>query len=120
FARRPTVTPFWHSAVEPGLRMIGDEQVIATDRELQYLDASGNVIRREPNGGPAELLTPAPLSGVPSFKVYDEVKRPVLPTKGDDDKLLEAYLEHNGITGYREREARDIWHILKEVVNKPL
>lgn len=120
YARRPTVTPIWHRAYEPGLRMIHGEQVIATDRELQYLDASGNVIRREPNGGPAELLTPVPLSGVPSFKVYDEVKRPVLPTKGDDDKLLEAYLEHNGITGPPEKQARNLWHILKEVVDKPL
>jgi len=128
FQRRPTVTPFWDRAYEPGLRMIGSEQVIVTERELQYLDASGNVIRREPNGGPpardglelAELLSPAPLSGKPSFKPYDDVKRPVLPTKGDDDKLLEAYLEHNGITGYREREARTMWHIFKTEVNKPL
>jgi integrase len=120
YQRRPTVTPFWHSAVEPGLRMIGGEQVIATDRELQYLDASGNVIRREPNGGPAELLSPAPLSGVPSFKAYDDAKRPTPAVKNGDDALLETYIKHNGITGYREREARTMWHIFKTEVNKPL
>jgi integrase len=120
YQRRPTVTPFWHRAYEPGLRMIDGEQVIATDRELQYLDASGNVIRREPNGGPAELLSPAPLSGVPSFKAYDDAKRPTPAVKNSDDGLLETYIKHNGVTGYREREARTMWHIFKTVVNKPL
>ncbi len=124
YQRRPTVTPFWDRAYEPGLRMIDGEQVIATDRELQYLDASGNVIRRAPNGGPAELLSPAPLSGVPSFKAYDEVKRPTpalhQPAKNADDALTETYIKHQGIDGYREREARIMWHIFKTEVNKPL
>ena len=75
YQRRPTVTPFWHRAYEPGLRVIDGEQVIATDRELQFLDDGGNVIRREPNGGPAELLSPAPRGG-PSFKAYDDAKAP--------------------------------------------
>ena len=34
--------------------------------------------------------------------------------------MLETYLEHNGIDGLRERQARDIWHIFRTVVNKPL
>jgi len=119
YQRRPTVTPFWDRAHEPGLRIIDGEQVIATERELQYLDASGNVIRREPNGGPAELLTPAPRGG-PSFKAYDEAKRVPPPVKNDDDALLETYLKHNGISGLRERQARNIWHIYKTVVKKPL
>jgi integrase len=113
------VTPFWHRAYEPGLRMIDGEQVIATDRDLQYLDESGNVIRREPNGGPAELLSPAPRDG-PSFKAYDDAKRPTPPVKNGDDALLETYIKHNGIDGLRERQARDIWHIFRTVVNKPL
>jgi integrase len=120
YQRRPTVTPFWHRAYEPGLRMIDGEQVIVTDRELQFIDASGNVVRREPNGGPAELLTPAPSSGVPSFKAYDDAKRPTPAVKNADDALLETYLKHNSIEGLRERQARDIWHIFKTVVNKPL
>ena len=119
YARRPKVTPFWHRAYEPGLRVIDGEQVIATDRELQFLDDGGNVIRREPNGGPAELLTPAPVGG-PSFKAYDDAKRPTPAVKTGDDALLETYLKHNGVTGYREREARQVWHIFKTVVNKPL
>ena len=125
YARRPTVTPFWDRAYEPGLHTINGKQVFATERELRDL-ITGAVIG--PNGGPrardgkelAELLTPAPLSGKPSFKVYDEVKRPVPAVKDGDDALLETYIEHNKITGYREREARTMWDVFKTVVNKPL
>ena len=46
--------------------------------------------------------------------------RSTLAVKNNDDDLLETYLQHNGITGLRERQARDIWHIFKTVVNKPL
>ncbi len=119
YQRRPTVTPFWHRAYEPGLRVIDGEQVIATDRELQFLDDGGNVLRREPNGGPAELLSPAPRGG-PSFKAYDDAKRPTPAVKNGDDALLETYIKHNGIDGLRERQARDIWHIFRTVVKKPL
>jgi integrase len=119
YQRRPTVTPFWHRAYEPGLRVIDGEQVIATDRELQFLDDGGNVIRRDPNGGPAELLSPAPRGG-PSFKAYDDAKRPTPAVKNGDDALLETYIKHNGIDGLRERQARDIWHIFRTVVKKPL
>jgi integrase len=119
YQRRPTVTPFWHRAYEPGLRVIDGEQIIATDRELQFLDDGGNVIRREPNGGPAELLSPAPRGG-PSFKAYDDAKRPTPAVKNGDDALLETYIKHNGIDGLRERQARDIWHIFRTVVKKPL
>ena len=119
YQRRPTVTPFWDRAYEPGLRMIDGEQVIVVDRELHFLDDGGNVIRREPNGGPAELLSPAPVGG-PSFKAYDDAKRPTPPVKNADDALLETYIKHNGIDGLPERQARDIWHVFKTVVNKPL
>jgi integrase len=119
YQRRPTVTPFWHRAYEPGLRVIDGEQAIATDRELQFLDDGGNVIRCEPNGGPAELLSPAPRGG-PSFKAYDDAKRPTPAVKNGDDALLETYIKHNGIDGLRERQARDIWHIFRTVVKKPL
>jgi integrase len=88
----------------------------ATERELRDL-TTGAVIG--PNGGPAELLTPAPRGG-PSFEAYDAAKeRPTRAVKGDDD-LLETYIKHNRITGLPEKQARDIWHIFKTVVNKPL
>ena len=45
-------------------------------------------------------------------------QRPLL--KNADDALLETYIKHNGITGLPEKQARDIWHVFKTVVNKPL
>jgi integrase len=120
-AARPTVTLIWHRAHEPGLRVIDGEQAIVTERELQFIDASGNVIRREPNGGPAELLTPAPSSGVPSFKAYDDAKRPTPAVKNGDDELLEVYLRDANISGHYEQEARATWAIYKKLTNsKPL
>jgi integrase len=120
-AARPKVTLIWHRAHEPGLRVIDGEQAIVTERELQFVDASGNVVRRESNGGPAELLTPAPSSGVPSFKAYDDAKRPTPAVKNGDDELLEIYLAHKGITGHYEQEARSTWALYKRLTNnKPL
>ena len=113
-ARLPRVESQWVPAYAPGMH----DGFFATERELRDL-ATGKVIGV--NGGPAEVLTPAPPDGVPSFEAYDVAKmRPVLPTKGSDDDLLETYIKHNGISGLREKQARDIWHIFKTVVNKPI
>jgi integrase len=113
-ARLPRVTAQWLPAYAPGMH----DGFFATERELRDL-TTGAVIG--PNGGPAELLTPAPLDGVPSFEAYDAAKvRPTRAVKDDDDQLLETYLKHNGITGLREKQARDIWHLFKTVVNKPI
>jgi len=112
-ARLPRLTAQWLPAYAPGMH----EGFFATERELRDL-TTGAVIG--PNGFPAEILTPAPLHG-PSFEAYDAAKaRSTLAIKNNDDDLLETYLQHNGITGLRERQARDIWHIFKTVVNKPL
>jgi integrase len=118
YGRRLTRLPQVHaaraSAYAPGMH----DGFFATERELRDL-TTGAVIG--PNGGPAEILTPAPLDGVPSFEAYDAAKaRPTPTVKNGDDQLLEVYLTHKGISGQREREARDMWHIFKTVVNKPL
>jgi integrase len=112
-ARLPRVTAQWVPAFAPGMH----EGFFATERELRDL-ATGAIIG--PNGGPAEILTPAPING-PSFEAYDAAKaRPTPSVKNGDDDLLETYLTHNGITGLPERQARDMWHIFKTVVKKPL
>ena len=112
-ARLPRVTTQWLPAYAPGMH----DGFFATERELRDL-ATGAVIG--PNGGPADILTPAPRDG-PSFEAYDAAKaRPTPAVKGTDDDLLETYLRHNGITGLPEKQARDIWHIFRTVVNKPL
>jgi integrase len=119
-ANRPKVTLIWHRAHEPGLRVIDGEQAIVTERELQFIDASGNVVRREPNGGPAQLLTPAPSSGVPSFKAFDDAKRPTPAVKNGDDGIMETYLNHRNITGHKRREAEASWALYKSLIGKPL
>ena len=113
-ARLPRVTGQWVSEYPPGMH----KDFFATERELRDL-ATGAIIG--PNGGPAEILSPAPLDGVPSFEAYDAAKaRPTPAVKTGDDAFLETYIEHNGINGYREKEARQVWHVFKTVVGKPL
>jgi hypothetical protein len=47
--------------------------------------------------------------------------RPTLQVKSDDDKVLETYITHRKLTGYIEREARDVWMLFKTLTNnKPL
>lgn len=112
-ARLPQIHSAWVSAYPPGMH----DGFFATERELRDLK-TGKVIGV--NGGPAEILTPAPPDG-PSFEAYDEAKaRPVVATKNSDDDLLETYIRHSGLKGQREREARNIWHTFKLVANKPL
>jgi integrase len=112
-ARLPQIHSAWVSAYSPGMH----DGFFATERELRDLK-TGKVIGV--NGGPAEILTPAPSDG-PSFEAYDEAKaRPVVAVKTSDDDLLEIYIGHSGLTGPREKEARDIWHVFKTVVKKPL
>ena len=69
--------------------LAGMTAFFATERELRDL-TTGKVIGV--NGGPAEILTPAPPDG-PSFEAYDEAKaRPVVAIKTSDDGLLETYI----------------------------
>ncbi len=114
---RRTVTTFWDSTHRQfGLQVIDGRQVFVTEREIRDPETGAFI---GPNGGPAELLSPAPRNV--SFEAYDDAKRVAAPpTKGSDDDLLETYIADNKITGLRERQARDIWHIFRTVVNKPL
>ena len=110
------------------------ERVIATERDLIYLDRnSGALIRTEPNS-PAPQLVNAPMGAVIHFgnptRSFAELRRmgPVIdlskqaPTKnGDEYVIVETYLKHRNITGYIEREARVMWALFKSLTNnKPL
>lgn len=113
------------------------ERVIATERELIYLDATTNaLLRTEPNG-PAQRLVNLPMGAVITFgdpaRPVDELRRlgpvfdvskmdrPTVPVKDGDDAILETYLKHANITGYFEREARNVWALYKTLTNsKPL
>jgi integrase len=116
-AARPKVTPIWDSTHKQfGLRFIEGKQVFVTERELRDPE-TGAVIG--PNGGWAELLTPAPRGG-PSFKAYDEAKRLAPPARNGDDGIFETYLKHAKVTGYYEREARAAWALFRSLCDKPL
>ena len=115
-AARPRVETTWLPDHPPGLHVIDGQQVFATERELRDLH-TGAVIG--PNGGLADVLTPAPRGG-PSFKAYDEAKRIAPPTKNGDDAIFETYLRHKKVTGYFEREARAMWALFRSLCDKPL
>ena len=111
------------------------ERVIATTREMIYLDAAGALIKTEPNS-PAPRLVNMPVGAV----IVDEgttqplaelrrigpiidlakLRREAAPIKNGDDAILETYLKHANITGYFEREARTVWALFRSLCDKPL
>ena len=135
-AARPRLemTPY---TLDPG-EHIGPngERVIATTRELIYLDTAGALIKTEPNR-PARRLVNMPLGAV----IIDEgnttqplaelrrigpiinlgkLRREAAPIKNGDDAILETYLKHANISGYFEREARTVWGLFRSLCDKPL
>ena len=63
------------------------------------------------------MPTTARLAKVP---IEDQRPKFVAAKSSADDALLETYIKHKGITGYREREAREMWRIFRTIANKPL
>jgi integrase len=145
-AARPRLEPSWHHEYEPGREHIGPDggRIIATERELIYLDANGVITSRAPNGEPtlrvmgrnAERLV---RSLVKTFaKAYVEAEgrgeqptarslvegfktRPVVAVKNSDDAIFETYIKHADVTGYYEREARSMWALYRTLTDsKPL
>jgi hypothetical protein len=112
----------WRREYEPGLHDgPNGERIAATDRELSFYDATGKLLRIEPNGGPTLQLVGGPLTARSLMEAFlnadfgdddPSPRRKKPPAKGGDDALLETYLTHNIITGYYEREARDTWRRL--------
>jgi integrase len=127
-AARPRVEPFWLHKMEPGREHVGEEggKIIATDRELIHIGHNGTIIKQEPNGALVKALRFSNVPGAPfTVRLPDvfidaEKARPTVAVKNSDDALLETYLKHNGIEGIREKQARDIWHVFKSVVKKPI
>jgi integrase len=163
-AKRPQ--PTWGYEYAPGREHVAPDggRIIATDRELIYLDAAGSITRRAPNGalvflvggltlkaaneklggrlvpiehepldaaalraagGVAHWIGPPELSlrsfGNAALKSFVAEARPTVPKKNGDDAVLETYLKHANITGYYEREARNVWALYKTLTgSKPL
>jgi integrase len=129
---RPHIEATWRHQYEPGREHINPEggRIVATDRELIFIDAEGRISNRAANGGPGfqmvglerRLGIPFPVPLEPLFG--EPGTRPVVAVKNGDDVLLETYLKHakNGpVTGHCEREARELWATFKQLTdNKPL
>jgi hypothetical protein len=121
-AKRPTVAPVWVHELKPGLHVVNGEQVFATDRELNYLDQNGAVIKTTPNGRQAFQVIGAPLTLHNLARAYGEhfdviegITRPTVATKGTDDALIELYLKERNITGAQEKQARETWTLFREL-----
>ena len=123
---RPRIEWIWHHQYEPGREHIDPDggRVVATDRELIFIDHNGAITRTAANGGPASYLVGLErrlgLTVPVPFEVITEAGRPTLATKSADDAILETYLKHANVTGYYEREARTVWELFKSLCDKPL
>jgi integrase len=128
---RPSLQVSWLHKYEPGREHAGPDgqRVIATDHELIYLDAKGLITGRAPNGAQAYQFSGGKLTLRSLVEAYigdrspfnDEGQKPRAPAvKNSDDDLFETYLRHKKVTGYYEREARDVWALYKSLCGKPL
>jgi integrase len=120
---------------------IDAREIVATERELLYYNDENALVKRKPNGGPAQQLVNLPMGalihgdkaplaelrrkykGAPFLNLdrLDRLQRGAVPTKNGDDTILEIYLKHAGVTGHFEREARNVWALFKTLTNsKPL
>jgi hypothetical protein len=91
------------------------QRVLATDRELIFLDDAGRIIGAEQNKGyslPWEGFTP-------DEKREIEAIRPARVTKSRnaDDTIIETWIKQRNITPYKESKARSVYATFKELVN---
>jgi integrase len=122
-ARPRLVEGPWVSQYEPGREHVlpDGNRVIATERELLHLDATGRITAKTENGGQVIQWVNREKLTVPSLFEAIYGPRPTRPTKDGDDAILETYLKHANITGYFEREARAAWELYKALVgDRPL
>lgn len=127
FAARPRLETVWEPKYTPGLHdSPNGERIAATERELSFYNATGKLLRTEPNGGPLhKLVGGGPLSLRTLAEAYG-AKQPAAPPKNADDAIIETYLEsggrkNTGIRGYSRREALAVWALFKRLTeNKPL
>ena len=128
-ARRPRLEASWKPQYEPGLQVGPDgRRIFATERELHHLDAEGRTTLTTQNGGPSHALVGGRLTLRSFVEAVLEAdfgqgrgERTTAVVKNVDDAILETYLKHANITGYYEREARNVWQLYKTLTDsKPL
>ena len=131
-SRVPTIVHGpWVHEFEPGAHTLPDGRVVvATQTDLTFSDGV-----RRPNGGPMISITGSERMGAAAeFKALDDAHAGILPAgpvplarpvhvaanSHPDDKIMETYIKHKGLTGTPERQARDVWHLFRRVIAKPL
>jgi integrase len=130
-ARRHFVMEWAHAHAPGRLHIINGQQVMATDRELMHLDASGAVVKTEPNGGMGARLVGAGVVAVPpNTRMYNVIAaiepRPKVVVKNGDDAILERYLAHGGKrrAGLNAKAAHSVestWQLFRSLTGgKPL
>jgi integrase len=128
-AARPRMETVWRYEYEPSADMqdaSNGERVLASETELKFYGPDGKLLRTTPNGGPRfRVVNLQHRLGIPFVDErmigFTEEARARAKPKTDDDKVLETYIEHRKITGYIEREARDVWALFKTLTDgKPL
>ena len=128
-AARPRMETVWRYEYEPSADMqnaSNGERVLASATELKFYGPDGKLLRTTPNGGPSfRIVNLQHRLGIPFVDErmigFTEEARARAKPKTDDDKVLETYIEHRKITGYIEREARDVWALFKTLTDgKPL
>jgi integrase len=128
-AARPRFETAWRYEYEPSADLQNGpnrERVAASATELKFYGPDGKLLRTTPNGGPTfRIVNLQHRLGIPFVDermiAFTEVAGARAKPKTDDDKVLETYIEHRKITGYIEREARDVWALFKTLTDgKPL
>jgi integrase len=128
-AARPRMETVWRYEYEPSADMqdaSNGERVLASATELKFYGPDGKLLRTTPNGGPSfRIVNLQHRLGIPFVDErmigFTEEARARAKPKTDDDKVLETYIVHRKITGYIEREARDVWALFKTLTDgKPL
>ena len=120
--------PEWQRRFEPRLApYAGDhagEQIVAGAHELSIYDASGKLLRTEPNGHAVAALVGGPMNlhnlavafrDAPAGTFgEDDTASPVRHVgKSDDDAILDAYLDLKNVTGYPRHEAETTWQLFR-------
>jgi len=126
-AEKPRLEAVWRYEYEPSADLQNGpngERVAASATELKFYGPDGKLLRTTPNGGPAfQIVNLQHRLGIPfpvDIEVTEETRARAKP-KTDDDAILDTYITHRRITGYNEREARDVWALFKRLMdNKPL
>src|ERR1019366_5079763 len=94
-------------------------QIIATDRELIFLDAKGTIVGTFANGAISLEEFPSPERQRAIIR-REEARQRILNDR-TEDVIIETYLKHSNVTGYNAREAMATWDLYKKLTqNKSL